>query len=444
MKNVPSTESTTVSQAPPNEKKGEVQGLRWWIIGLIGIATIINYIDRNALAVMWPGIANDLQLDKEQYALVVSFFMVAYGISQSVSGRLYDRVGTRLGFVLSITLWSIAAALHAVARGLGSFSLFRALLGLGEAGNWPGATKSNAEWFPVRERAFAQGLFGAGASLGAVISAPLIAYFYESMGWRGTFLLIGALGLLWVIPWWLINKATPDKHPWLSEAERTYILDGQPPVAVSTEGAISVKKLLSFKESWAVILSRFCLDPIWWLFISWLPIYLHDEFGFDIKQIGAFAWFPYVGAAIGSLGGGWLVGVLIRKGWPVLKARKFCIGLGGIFMLPALIASAFVGSPEEAMLSIFVALMGFQIAIGNIQTLPSDFFSGKSVGTLAGIGGTSAVLGVLITTWLVPVMTTESYIPFFGMAALLVPLGIFAVFFLSGSGKPKVTPTENM
>ncbi len=131
MKNVPSTESTTVSQAPPNEKKGEVQGLRWWIIGLIGIATIINYIDRNALAVMWPGIANDLQLDKEQYALVVSFFMVAYGISQSVSGRLYDRVGTRLGFVLSITLWSIAAALHAVARGLGSFSLFRALLGVG-------------------------------------------------------------------------------------------------------------------------------------------------------------------------------------------------------------------------------------------------------------------------------------------------------------------------
>lgn len=442
MKNVSPTESSSVSIDPEVKNKGEVRGLRWWIISLIGIATIINYIDRNALAVMWPGIATDLQLDKEQYALVVSFFMIAYGISQSISGRVFDKIGTRMGFVISITVWSIAAALHAVARGLGSFVLFRALLGLGEAGNWPGATKSNAEWFPVRERAFAQGLFNAGAALGAVISAPLIAYFYGTLGWRGTFLLIGALGLLWVIPWWIINKAAPALHPWLSKAERDYILDGQPEVAITNDVAIPVKKLLGFKESWAIILSRFCLDPIWWLFVSWLPIYLHDEFGFDIKQIGAFAWFPYVGAAIGSIGGGWLAGLLIRKGWPVIKARKFCIGLGGILMLPALVASAFVGGPEEAMMTIFVALLGFQIAIGNIQTLPSDFFSGKSVGTLAGIGGTSAVFGILITTWLVPIMTQESYTSFFGMAALLVPLGVGAVFLLSGSGKPNVTTAD--
>ncbi|PWJ58462.1 ACS family hexuronate transporter-like MFS transporter [Dyadobacter jejuensis] len=438
MKNVTSTDPGTDSPTPMEGTQEKVGGLRWWIIALIAIATIINYIDRNALAVMWPGIAEDLQLDKEQYAVVVSFFMIAYGISQSISGRLFDKVGTRVGFVISITIWSIAAALHTVARGLGSFALFRALLGLGEAGNWPGATKSNAEWFPVRERAFAQGLFNSGASLGAVISAPLIAYFYESIGWRGTFLLIGALGLLWVIPWWIINKATPDKHPWLSESERMYILDGQAPAVKDTEKALSVKEMLGYKQSWAVILSRFCLDPIWWLFISWLPIYLHDQFGFDIKQIGAFAWFPYVGAAIGSLGGGWLVGLLIRKGWPVIKARKICITLGGIIMLPALIASAFVHSAEEAMLAIFVALMGFQIAIGNIQTLPSDFFSGKSVGTLAGISGTSAVLGVLVTTWLVPVMTKVSYVPFFGMAALLVPLGIGAALLLSGSEKPQL------
>ncbi len=428
--------------SPEVEPEGKVQGLRWWIIGLIALATIINYIDRNALAVMWPGIAEDLQLGKEQYALVVSFFMVAYGISQTVSGRLFDRVGTRLGFVLSIGLWSVAAALHAVARGLGSFALFRALLGLGEAGNWPGATKSNAEWFPVRERAFAQGLFNSGAALGAVISAPLIAYFYGSLGWRGTFLLIGAIGLLWIIPWWLINKASPDKHPWLSKAERDYILDGQPPEVIQNDPGLSVKKLLGFKQSWAVILSRFFLDPIWWLFISWLPIYLNDEFGFDIKQIGAFAWFPYVGAAIGSIGGGLLVGRLIRKGWPVIKARKFCVGLGGLIMLPALIISAFVRSPEEAMMAIFVALLGFQIAIGNIQTLPSDFFSGKSVGTLAGISGTGAVLGVLITTWLVPYMTQESYTSFFGMAALLAPLGVGAVFLLSGTGKAPVEPSD--
>ncbi|WP_025762043.1 MFS transporter [Dyadobacter tibetensis] len=438
MKNRSSADSGTDIATPLDERKEEVGGLRWWIIGLIAIATIINYIDRNALAVMWPGIAQDLELGKEQYAVVVSVFMVAYGLSQSLSGGLFDRVGTRMGFVISIALWSVAAALHAVARGLGSFALFRALLGLGEAGNWPGATKSNAEWFPVRERAFAQGLFNSGASLGAVISAPLIAYFYEIIGWRATFLLIGALGLLWIIPWWIINKATPDKHPWLSKAERAHILDGQSPEVVQGDVALPLKKMLKYKQAWAVILSRFCLDPVWWLFISWLPIYLHDEFGFDIKQIGTFAWFPYVGAAIGSLGGGWLVGRLIKSGWPVIKARKFCITLGGLIMLPALIASAFVHSPEEAMIAIFVALLGFQVAIGNIQTLPSDFFSGKSVGTLAGISGTSAVLGVLVTTWLVPVLTQDSYVPFFGMAALLVPLGVGAALLLSGSSKPVI------
>ena len=439
MKPLSQTPSDLPEQELPMSADQTVSGLRWWIIGLIAIATIINYIDRNALAVMWPGISSDLGLDKEQYALVVSFFMVAYGISQSISGRLFDRVGTRLGFVLSITLWSVAAGLHALARGLGSFTVFRMLLGLGEAGNWPGAAKSNAEWFPVRERAFAQGLFGAGASLGAVISAPLIAYFYEEFGWRGTFVLIGALGLLWVIPWWLINKATPDRHPWLSESERRHILDGQP-VAITTTGpALSVRALLGYRQAWGVILCRLFLDPIWWLFVSWLPIYLHDKFGFDIKQIGAFAWFPYVGAAIGSLSGGWLAGYLIRRGVGVLQSRKICITIGGALMLPGLIASAYTTTPEAAMLTIFVALMGFQMAIGNIQTLPGDLFSGKSVGTLSGISGSGAVLGVLVTTWLVPTLTRTSYTPFFVLAALLVPLGILAILVLVRSDQRPVT-----
>lgn len=438
MKPISQTPSDLPEQKLSTPPDQTVSGLRWWIIGLIAIATIINYIDRNALAVMWPGISRDLGLDKEQYALVVSFFMVAYGISQSISGRLFDRVGTRFGFVLSITLWSVAAGLHALARGLGSFTVFRMLLGLGEAGNWPGAAKSNAEWFPVRERAFAQGLFGAGASLGAVISAPLIAYFYEEFGWRGTFVLIGALGLLWVIPWWLINKATPDRHPWLSESERRHILDGQP-VAITTAPVLSVRALLGYRQAWGVILCRLFLDPIWWLFVSWLPIYLHDKFGFDIKQIGAFAWFPYVGAAIGSLSGGWLAGFLIRRGVDVLKSRKICITLGGALMLPGLIASAYTTTPEGAMLTIFVALMGFQVAIGNIQTLPGDLFSGKSVGTLSGISGSGAVLGVLVTTWLVPTLTRTSYTPFFVLAALLVPLGVLAVLVLIRSDRRQVT-----
>ncbi|MBC8082393.1 MAG: MFS transporter, partial [Hymenobacter sp.] len=311
----------------------QVPGLRWWIVALIGLATVINYIDRNALAVMWPGIADDLRLDKGQYALVVSCFMVAYGVSQGLSGRLFDRVGTRLGFTLSIVVWSVAAGLHALSRGLLSFAAFRALLGLGEAGNWPGAAKSNAEWFPQQERAFAQGLFNAGAALGAVVSAPLIAWLYAEVGWRTTFLLIGGLGLLWVVPWWVVNKAGPEHHPWLTEQERRHILAGQPADDDATAGALPVRALLRHRQAWAIIASRFLLDPIWWLFVSWLPIYLNERFGFDVKQVGAFAWFPYVGAALGSLGGGWLSGRLIRSTGNLSRARKSCIVLGCVVML---------------------------------------------------------------------------------------------------------------
>jgi MFS transporter, ACS family, hexuronate transporter len=417
----------------------KINGLRWIIISLIGVATVINYIDRNALAVMWPGIASELQLDKKQYAFVVSCFMVAYGISQSISGRIFDKIGTRLGFVMSIAIWSFAAALHAFATSLGSFSAFRALLGLGEAGNWPGAAKSNAEWFPIKERAFAQGIFNAGASLGAVISAPLIAYFYATIGWKMTFMLIGLLGFVWIIPWWFINKGLPSAHPWITEDEQNYIIEGQKPLNVVTsetpDKALTVNELLSYKESWAIIASRFFLDPIWWLFVSWLPIYLHDRFGFDVKQIGLFAWMPYVGAAIGSLGGGWLSGRLMGQGWTTHRTRRFCITLGGLLMFPALIASAFAATPLWAMATMFVALMGFQITIGNIQTLPSDYFSGKSVGSLAGLGGTAAVFGVLITTWLVPSLTKDGYIPFFILATALVPMGLGMFFWLSGDVK---------
>jgi MFS transporter, ACS family, hexuronate transporter len=417
----------------------KINGLRWVIISLIGIATVINFIDRNALAVMWPGISKELQLDKSQYAFVVSCFLIAYGISQSLSGRIFDKIGTRLGFVMSIAIWSFAAALHAFATSLGSFSAFRALLGLGEAGNWPGAAKSNAEWFPIKERAFAQGIFNAGASLGAVISAPLIAYFYATIGWKMTFMLIGLLGFLWIIPWWLINKAQPSEHPWITEGEQNYIVEGQKTLNSTSlqmdDKALTVKELLSYKQSWSIILSRFFLDPVWWLFVSWLPIYLNERFSFDVKQIGLFAWMPYVGAMIGSLGGGWLSQQLISKGWSVHRARRFAISLGGALMFPALIASAFAATPLSAMATIFVALMGFQITIGNIQTLPSDFFSGKSVGTMAGLGGTSAVFGVLITTWLVPSLTKDSYVPFFVLATALVPFGMGMFFWLSGEIK---------
>jgi ACS family hexuronate transporter-like MFS transporter len=349
-------------------------------------------------------------------------------------------IGTRFGFLLSISIWSIAIALHAAVRTATAFAFVRFGLAVGEAGNWPGATKANAEWFPIRQRALAQGIFNSGASVGAVVSAPLIALMYLAWGWKATFLAIAGLGVIWIVPWMILYQSGPKSHPWLTDEERDLIIGGQ--MARKDDGseadmcAPGWLEMLKYRQSWSVILSRFFLDPVWWLFVSWLPIYLADQFGFDVKQIGMFAWVPYVGAAFGAIFGGWLAGWLIRTGWSVNRARKFTITLGGIIMLPALLATAVAATPLIAVLLIAVILFGFQIAIGNIQTLPSDFFAGKSVGSLAGVSGTAAVLGVLITIWLVPVITEQSYVPFFVMGAILVPLAVFSIWILGGRIEP--------
>lgn len=412
-----------------------VKGLRWWVIALIATATIINYIDRTSLAVMWPDISKELDLTKDQYATIVSAFMIAYAVGQALSGRFFDWVGTRVGFVSSILVWSVACAMHGVARSIFSFSLFRSILGVSEAGNWPGATKANAEWFPINERALAQGIFNAGASLGAVISAPLIAFLYILLGWKATFVVIGLLGMLWIIPWLIIYKTTPDKHPWITKEEREYILNGPTNVpAPVNERTMTWKEALSHRQSWSVIVSRFFLDPIWWLFVNWLPIYLVESFGFDVKQIGMFAWVPYLGAAIGSVYGGWYSGNKIKQGWSVDKARKRAIIIGGIITFPAFIGAAYASTPITAVLVMAAVLGGYQMMMNNIQTLPSDFYSGKSVGTVAGIGGMSAIIGVLVfSTWLIPFMSKISYTPVFLMGAALVPLGGFAVYYFGGT-----------
>ena len=415
----------------------KIRNLRWFIVTLVAIATVINYVDRNALALMWTEISADLGMDKNDYALIVNFFMVGYAIGQSLFGRIFDKIGTRFAFVLAIVVWSVSIMLHAAARGVVGFGVFRFILGVSEAGNWPGATKCNAEWFPIKERALAQGIFNSGASIGSIVSPLIILVLFLQFGWMGTFIVVGALGLLWLIPWLLLYKAPPKEHPWLSEAEREYILSGQKtPVAEGAgdqeQAAPGWLEMLRYRQSWSVIASRFFLDPIWWLFVSWLPIYLAEQFGFDIRQIAYFAWVPYVGAAVGALFGGWLANVLLRSGWTVNRTRKLTITLGGGLMLPALIATAFAATPLTAVLLIAVILFGFQVAIGNIQTLPSDFFSDRSVGSLAGVGGTAAVVGVIVMNWLVPVLSETSYVPVFILGALLVPLAVLSVWGFGG------------
>jgi ACS family hexuronate transporter-like MFS transporter len=418
-------------------------GFRWWVISLIALATVINYIDRNALAVMWPEVAKDIGADKEDYALLVTVFMLAYAAGQSLFGKIFDVIGTRLGFALSIVVWSLSIAGHALVRSLLPLAFLRATLGLSEAGNWPGATKACASWFPQKERAFAQGIFNAGASAGAIVSAPLVGVvLFPNFGWQITFAVVGLLGFLWLLPWLWLYKSDPDAHPWLSEKERAYILgtDDDGVAAPANPYAPSMGQLFRHRQSWGLILSRFFLDPVWWLFVSWLPIYLNETFGFDVKQIGTFAWVPFVGAMLGSLSGGWFSGALIARGWSVDAARKTAIGLGCAIMLPALLLTMTASSPLYAVLLIAAILFGFQVAINNIQTLPSDWFGGGAVGSLAGISGTAAVAGTLITTWLVPEMTKVSFAPIFLLAAVIVPLSFLSIWLIGGRIAPVAAP----
>ncbi|TRX59519.1 MFS transporter [Fulvivirga sp. M361] len=416
----------------------KVKGLRWIIIGLICLATVINYIDRSALGIMWPSISEDVGMTKSDYALILNIFMVAYAVGQSVSGRMFDKIGTRMGFVISITVWGIATILHSAARNLLTFSVFRALLGLGEAGNWPGAVKSNAEWFPLKERAMAQGIFNSGAALGSVVAPPLIAILWAAFGWKMTFILVGVLGLLWVIPWILINKALPAKHPWITEEEKQHIL-GESEEKETTEPSqsLSMSQILSHRASWAVLVSRFFVEPIWWLFVGWMPIYLADQYGFNVKEIGFFAWVPYVGAALGSLSGGYYAGEQMRKGATVDKARKRTISIGGLIMFLGLVATVlFADTALVFVIIVAFVLYGFQFVISNIQTIPSDLFQGPSVGSLAGLGGTVGVFSVIIMNFLVPVISAYSYVPIFLMIAAFVPLGVGSIYWLAKEIKP--------
>lgn len=419
----------------------KIKGLRWFIIGLIFLATVINYIDRTALGIMWGNedlegsISYSLGLTKSDYGNILNIFMIAYALGQLFSGRIFDKVGTRIGFVLSIGIWSLSTIFHSVARGFYSLAFLRSTLGFSEAGNWPGAVKSNAEWFPIKERAIAQGLFNAGASLGSVIAPLLIAALFVAYGWKITFVIIGALGLLWIIPWLIFQKSGPKTHPWITTEEQTYILEGQSKAdreATDETKGLTLKEILAHRESWAVVVGRFFLEPIWWLFVGWMPIYLFDVYGFDVKQVGMFTWVPYVGAAIGSIAGGYVSGQIISKSSSIDKGRKTTILIGGFIMFLGLVATVlFADTPERFVGIVFMVLFGFQFAIGNLQTLPSDLFSGKSVGSLAGLGGMVGVFSVIIMNYLVPRIAEVSYTPIFITIAVFVPLGIGAIYFFA-------------
>lgn len=429
----------------------KIKNLRWIVVTLIALATVINYIDRQSLPALWPDIAADLYPDKsgdetkEIYAFISVLFVLSYAFGQALFGKIFDWVGTRIGFVLSIGIWSIATALHALARGVVTFSIFRSILGLAEAGNWPGATKGNAEWFPTRERALAQGIFNSGAAIGGIISLPLIGFLSIYFGWKAIFVLVGLTGLVWLIPWWILVKAPPKKHPWITDEERDYILTGQLNQDADGDGEPDdgynppTAEMLSRKQSWGVIIASAAIDPIWWLFVFWIPIYLSEVYGMDVKTIGLYGWVPYVGAMFGAWFGGLLAQNRMGAGWTVNKTRKFTITLGCLIMLPTLLAMQNPGAPVNAVLLMAVILFGFQTAIGNIQTLPADLFGKDSVGTLAGIAGMAAKLGAMAMTSLVPWLTSGgNYAPAFVIGAALAITAMASIWILC----PKIEPLK--
>lgn len=402
------------------------------MIGLIFFATVINYIDRQTVSVLKGPISEELGLSNQDYAFIQNAFLVAYAVSQMVSGRLYDAVGTRVGFALSIVVWSVAAIAHAASRGVASFGSFRFVLGFGEAGNWPGAAKSAAEWFPVKERALAMGIFNTGAAVGGAISPPVIAWLAVTYGWRPTFVITGLLGFLWLAAWWTLYRL-PQEHPWLSEEERRYILDGQP----DARGAAAAwspgwGELLRYRQVWAVLAARFLTDPIWWLYVFWLPSYFQAVRGFSLAQIGWSAWFPFLAGGIGALTGGWASGFLIARGWSVDRARKLVMAVGALLM-PAGILAVQAETAIGALLWMGVVLFGFQVWINNVQTLPSDFFPGRAVASVAGLGGTAAAIASVLYNWNTGrVVDLVGYTPVFVVAGLLGPAGLIAVLLLAG------------
>jgi ACS family hexuronate transporter-like MFS transporter len=384
--------------------------LRWWIAALLFLATLISYVDRLTLSVLAPVICRDLGLSNLEYAGIGTWFLLTYSFGQTFFGKLQDRIGTRRGLALAMCIWSAAEMAHALARRLWSLSLVRVVLGLGEGGHWPAAIATVAEWFPAEERALAMGIVNTGATLGSALAPPLIVWLQLGFGWRTTFVATGALGFAWLALWlWVYRR--PGEHRWITAAER-----------------VPWRELLKMREVQGIVIARFFGDPVWWLYLIWLPLYLHNARGFTLANIGLSAWIPFVAADAGALLGGWASGRLVRRGWSPVRAR------GAAILFAALLAPVgmFVGrvnSPASAMAVVSIVLFAFQFWVNNVQTLPSDLFPVNLVASISGLAGTGAGLGAMVFTlstgW---VVDHAGYTPILITSGLLVPLGTVWLF----------------
>lgn len=400
--------------------------LRWWIIGLVTLGTILNYLARSTLSVAAPTLKAEFAMSTEQYSWVVLAFQASYTVMQSVAGSVLDALGTRLGFFLFAGGWALANMAHAFATGWPSLAFFRGLLGATEAAAIPAGTKAVSEWFPPRERPLATGVFQMGTSVGNMIAPPLVAFCILWWGWQSAFVVSGALSLLWA-GLWLWGYRPPAGHRRLSAAERAHIEAGRAADDLTGKPAAR-KEVLRSRAFWAIALPRFLAEPAWQTFNFFIPLYLVAVWNLDLKSIALWAWLPFLAADFGSLAAGLLPPMLMRRNVTLLASRKITMILGAVCMIgPACIGLA--GSPGMAIALFCVGGFAHQMLSGALLTLCSDMFDSKAVGTASGMAGSAAWIGGMLFTFIIGQSADAyGYNPLFVALAALDLLGAAALW----------------
>lgn len=354
---------------------------RWTIVTLLFFATTINYIDRQVLGILAPTLQTELGWTDVDYGAIVSWFTFAYALGYLGIGRLLDKIGTRLGFAISVTVWSIASMAHALASSATGFGAARFALGLGESGNFPASIKAVSEWFPSRERAFATGIFNAGSNVGALVTPIVVPLIALRWGWRAAFVVTGALGFIWLVLWLRIYRA-PEDHPGVTPEELAVIKSD--PIQGGEQ--VAWLSVLRYRQAWAFIVGKLLTDPVWWFYLFWLPKFLDARYGVKLASVALPLVTIYLLADAGSVGGGWLSGFFIRRGRTVVFARKITMLIAALSIVPTVFAGSAPG------LWATVALVGLAAAMHqwwstNLFTLPGDLFPQRAIGTVVGMGG---------------------------------------------------------
>ncbi|MCL4548597.1 MAG: MFS transporter [Bacteroidetes bacterium] len=378
------------------EEKMKVGKYRWTILSLVFFATTVNYLDRQVISLLKDDYLQPLfKWSETDYANIIVVFQILYAVGMLGAGWVIDRIGTKLGYALSLAIWSLASIGHAFARSTVGFMAARGILGVSESGNFPAAIKTVAEWFPKKERALATGLFNSGSNVGAIIAPLTVPLIAISLGWQWAFIITGAIGLIWLI-FWLIVYEIPSKHKKLSKQEFEYIHSDKDEVTNNVE-KVSWIKLLSYRQTWAFVIGKFLTDPIWWFYLFWLPSFLYQQYGMSKTDLALPIALVYTMTTFGSIFGGWLSGALINKGWPVYKARRTAMLVFALAVLPIVSAQA-LGQYSHwyAILIVGLAASAHQAWSANIFTTASDMFPKKAVASITGLGGMAGGVGGIL------------------------------------------------